>query len=60
MGQTGTVLNFKFNIIKRNKNTKNLTGLTCAVVMAGSLFLFIAKVVNILRNFFLFLKAPGL
>ena len=28
--------------------------------MAGSFFLFIAKVVNILRNFFLFLKAPGL
>merc|ERR1719187_664829 len=32
----------------------------CAVGMAGSFFLFIAKVVNILRNFFLFLKAPGL
>ena len=60
MGQTGTVLNFKVSIIKRTKNNKNLTGLTFAVVMAGSLFLFIAKVVNILRNFFLFLKAPGL
>ena len=60
MGQTGTVLNFKVSIIKRTKNNKNLTGLTFAVVMAGSLFLFIAKVVNIFGNFILFLKVPGL
>ena len=60
MGQTGTALNFKFNIIKNNKNNKNLTDLACAVLMAGSLFLFIAKVVNIFGNFILFLKVPGL
>ena len=60
MGQTGTALNLKFSIIKNNNNNKNLTGLTCAVVMAGSLFLFIAKVVNIFRNFILFLEVPRL
>ena len=38
----------------------NVTDLTCAIGMAGSFFLFVAKVANILRNFFLFLKAPGL
>ena len=59
-GQTGTALNFKVSTIRSKKNNKNVTDLTCAVGMAGSFFLFIAKVVNILRNFFLFLKAPGL
>ena len=60
MGQTETVLNFNFSTIKNNNNNKNPTDLTCAVVMAGSLFLFIAKVVNIFGNFFLFLEVPGL
>ena len=59
-GQTGTALNFKVSTFRSKKNNKNVTDLTCAVGMAGSFFLFIAKVVNIFGNFILFLKVPGL